>query len=208
MISMRMRFLAGRFHATPWGHHVNEGVVEYPPSLWRFLRSLIATARRACLDEVTEEQLRRVVTALCTPPEFYLPQATVAHTRHYDQANKSVKFFDTFVSLLPQDKVIWLWQNAELAEEDRCVLAKLLESLGTFGRAESWCEVELLSAEEVQETLSQFIINSAPLNANEELSSKETIRLLMPQPSATTDKLMKALETETSTMRKNKQVGS
>ena len=32
MTAVALRFLAGRFHATPWGHHVNEGVPEWPPS--------------------------------------------------------------------------------------------------------------------------------------------------------------------------------
>ena len=47
MIAIRLRFLTGRFHATPWGHHVNEGVVEWPPSPWRLLRALVATFYRA-----------------------------------------------------------------------------------------------------------------------------------------------------------------
>jgi CRISPR-associated protein Csb2 len=142
MIAIRMRFLAGRLHATPWGHHVNEGVVEYPPSLFRLLRSLVATARRACLGEVKEEQLRRIVAALCAPPEFHLPQAAAAHTRHYDQANSGVKFFDTFVVLRPQDELVWVWHEASLDETDSVALSKLLTALGTFGRSESWCEAD------------------------------------------------------------------
>ncbi len=34
-ISIAIQFSAGRFHATPWGHHVNEGLPEWPPSPWR-----------------------------------------------------------------------------------------------------------------------------------------------------------------------------
>ena len=49
MIAIKLRFLAGRFHATPWGRHVNEGVVEWPPSPWRLLRALAATFYRARL---------------------------------------------------------------------------------------------------------------------------------------------------------------
>ena len=54
MIAISLRFLTGRFHATPWGHHVNEGVVEWPPSPWRLLRALVATFYRARPDGVTE----------------------------------------------------------------------------------------------------------------------------------------------------------
>jgi CRISPR-associated protein Csb2 len=39
--TLRLRFPGGRYHATPWGHHVNEGQVEWPPSPWRLLRALM-----------------------------------------------------------------------------------------------------------------------------------------------------------------------
>jgi CRISPR-associated protein Csb2 len=202
MLAIKMRFLAGRFHATPWGHHVNEGVVEYPPSLYRLLRSLVATARRACLGQVSEEQLQRIVMALATPPEFHLPNAAVAHTRHYDQANGGVKFFDTFVSLQPDDDLYWLWRDAELEAEDRAALSQLLTVLGTFGRAESWCEAELPEAVDA----STITINSQPLTSPQGLSQQETLRLLLPQASLDATELMKVLETETSVMRKGKQL--
>jgi CRISPR-associated protein Csb2 len=207
MIAIRMSFLVGRLHATPWGHHVNEGVVEYPPSLFRLLRSLVATARRACLGEVTEEQLRRIVAALCSPPEFHLPQAAAAHTRHYDQANSGVKFFDTFVVLSPQDELLWLWPEANLDEADRAALSKLLTALGTFGRAESWCEAELLNEAEASEfSANAWKINSRPFDQADRLTGQETIRLLMPQEELNPNELMKVLETETSAMRKDKQL--
>jgi CRISPR-associated protein Csb2 len=207
MIAIRMRFLAGRLHATPWGHHVNEGVVEYPPSLFRLLRSLVATARRACLGEVAEEQLRRIVTALCSPPEFHLPQAAAAHTRHYDQANSGVKFFDTFVVLRPRDELLWLWPEASLDKDDSVALSKLLTALGTFGRAESWCEAELLGELEAKEfSANAKKINSRPFDQANNLTGHETFRLLMPQEALNPDELIKVLETETSAMRKNKQL--
>lgn len=207
MIAIRMRFLAGRLHATPWGHHVNEGVVEYPPSLFRLLRSLVATTRRACLGDVTEEQLRRIVTALCSPPEFHLPQAAAAHTRHYDQANSGVKFFDTFIVLRPQDELVWVWYKSSLDEVDRFALSKLLTALGAFGRAESWCEAELLGETESEEfSANAGRINSRPLDQSTNIIGQETTRLLMPQERLSPDELMKTLETETSVMRKNKQL--
>lgn len=42
MPTLKLRFPGGRYHATPWGHHVNEGLIEWPPSPWRLLRALIA----------------------------------------------------------------------------------------------------------------------------------------------------------------------
>lgn len=197
MIAIKMRFLAGRFHATPWGHHVNEGVVEYPPSLWRFLRSLVAAFHRTAPENVDESSLRRILDALSAAPEFHLPPASVAHTRHYDQANSSVKFFDTFVSLNPKDEIVWLWRDAELDETDRENLRKLLRNLGTFGRSESWCEAEL-TEDFARET------NSKPVSGGEFKRGKETIRLLSPDKNA--EDLLKTLTVETSKMRKEKQL--
>src|SRR5687768_13215920 len=101
MIVITLRFLAGRFHVTPWGHHVNEGVIEWPPSPWRLLRALVATFYRVQPEGVVEEQLRRLLAVLAEPPSFHLPPAATAHTRHYDVANPGVKFFVTFVALDP-----------------------------------------------------------------------------------------------------------
>jgi CRISPR-associated protein Csb2 len=218
MIAIRMRFLAGRFHSTPWGHHVNEGVVEYPPSVWRLLRSLVATFYRAFPDRAHQDevpnpsvtQLKRLLAALSSPPEFYLPNAAVAHTRHYDQANGGVKFFDTFVSVNPKDEMLWIWRDADLQEEDRAALAELLGALGTFGRAESWCEAELLSAEDIDALLAKMNdergINSRPLATNTNLEGLETMRLLLPDANADADKLFETLLTETAKMRKGKQL--
>ena len=50
MIALSVRFIAGRYHATPWGHHVNEGLIEWPPSPWRILRALLASCKRACRE--------------------------------------------------------------------------------------------------------------------------------------------------------------
>lgn len=198
MISIHLRFLAGRFHATPWGHHVNEGVVEWPPSPWRLLRALVAAFHRARPADVTQEQLRRIASALSSPPSFYLPPATVAHTRHYDVANQSVKFFDTFVVIDPAEAVICTWPDADLSDEDREALAALLNALGTFGRAESWCEAALMTEGEVPEC------NSKLFEQGQSLSGLEPVRVMMPD--ARGDELMSALLIETSVMRKQKQL--
>ena len=196
MISISLRFLTGRFHATPWGRHVNEGVVEWPPSPWRLLRALIAVARRARPAGVTEEHLQRLVRALSTSPQFYLPPATSAHTRHYDQANDGVKFFDTFVAVAPGQRIVCQWPDAELSEDDRKALAALLAALNTFGRAESWCEAELVNGE------SSVPMNCQPLSMGDSLSGCEPVRVLLPDE--TTDDLLKVLTIETGEMRGGK----
>jgi CRISPR-associated protein Csb2 len=40
VLCLLFEFTAGRYHATPWGHHVNEGLVEWPPSPWRTRQSM------------------------------------------------------------------------------------------------------------------------------------------------------------------------
>ena len=216
MLAIRMRFLVGRFHATPWGHHVNEGVVEYPPSLWRLLRSLVATFYRAFPTQAHENggdnkaiaQLKSILAKLSAPPEYRLPNAAVAHTRHYDQANDGVKFFDTFVSVNPKDELLWLWRDVVLDEKEREALAGLLTALGTFGRAEAWCEAELLSEEEArslaEESSAAFKLNSQPMRANDNLVGLEMMRLLLPNANANADELFETLKIETATMRQQK----
>lgn len=202
MITVKMRFLVGRFHATPWGHHVNEGAIEYPPSVWRFLRSLVATFHRTSPENVDEASLKRILDALSEAPEFHLPNVSVAHTRHYDQANGGVKFFDTFVSLNPKDEIVWLWRDADLNGEDRANLAKLLRNLGTFGRSESWCEAALI---ENENEIAGLKFNGLPVSSDESLRHKETIRLLAPNEKG--EKLLESLLIDTSTMRgKQKQL--
>lgn len=206
MLAIRMKFLAGRFHATPWGHHVNEGAVEYPPSVWRLLRALTATfyrvhPERAHENDATVIQLKSILGKLSAPPEYVLPQAAVAHTRHYDQANGGVKFFDTFVSVAPDDGLLWLWREVELSISERQALAELLAALGTFGRAESWCEAELVNLAEMPSN-----INSQPFADEINLAGKETMRLLSPASTANIEEMFRTLLTETGEMRRRKQL--
>ena len=198
MIAVKLRFLAGRFHATPWGHHVNEGVVEWPPSPWRLLRSLTATFYRARPSGVTQDHLRRIVAALASPPSFHLPPALTSHTRHYDQANGGIKFFDTFVALDPQDEVWCLWPEVMLGNEDRKALAALLRDLGTFGRAESWCEAELSGGDDMPQP------NSVPFQEGQSLSKIEPVRVLLPEGEG--EAVLDSLLIETATMRKGRQL--
>ncbi len=149
MLAIGLRFPAGRFHATPWGHHVNEGLPEWPPSPWRLLRALVAVWKRKLDDRVSEQQMRTLLEELAAPPRFKLPPASIAHTRHYMPWFKKgpadrTKVFDTFVALAKDEPLEVLWPNVELTQEHRELLGLLLENLTTFGRAESWCHAELL----------------------------------------------------------------
>ncbi len=145
MVAITLRFLSGRFHATPWGSHVNEGALEWPPSPWRLFRALIATRHRKRPD-IPDHILRDLLSALTDPPVFSLPPATVAHTRHYMaryRPGKSDMVLDTFVRLSPHEPVVMAWPDAMLTPKQVEALSGLLSVLGYFGRAESWVEAEV-----------------------------------------------------------------
>jgi CRISPR-associated protein Csb2 len=152
-VTLILTFPAGRYHATPWGRHVNEGVPEWPPSPWRLLRALIATWKRKCAD-LSEVQVRRLLEPLLAPPHFRLPPARAAHTRHYMPFNeKSVRdvkgggttlVFDTFVAVSRNEPLLVRWPDADLGAEDRAALARIVGQLCTFGRAEGWVIGDLL----------------------------------------------------------------
>jgi CRISPR-associated protein Csb2 len=145
---IKLTFPGGRYHATPWGRHVNEGVPEWPPSPWRLLRALVAVWKRTC-PSLPEEQVRRILEPLAQQPRFQLPPYRVAHTRHYMPWEKKgpsdrTLVFDTFVSLDRRAPVFVGWPDAKLLGDDRSALAKLLANLTWLGRAEGWVHAELV----------------------------------------------------------------
>ncbi len=145
MICIQLRFPTGKLHATPWGRQVNEGAVEWPPSPWRLLRALLAVWHHKFPD-TSREDIERIVHALATPPSFHLPSASQGHTRHYMPiANHNTsKIFDTFI-VIPRSKAVTVcWPDVEFDAPDQELLSRLLDSMGYFGRAESWVEASLL----------------------------------------------------------------
>ncbi|MEX2579291.1 MAG: type I-U CRISPR-associated protein Csb2 [Verrucomicrobiales bacterium] len=175
MTAIELTFPAGRFHATPWGRHVNEGAVEWPPSPWRLLRALVATWKRKA-PHLDEAIVRNLLTALSAPPEFALPPATFGHTRHYMPPFKGKRtlVFDSFVALGKEDPLLILWPEVELPEEQSAALAELLPLLGTLGRAESWCQGRLLTDAQLPEA--DTAINCRPLNGHP--PTGEVVRVL------------------------------
>lgn len=158
MLAIAIYFPAGRYHATPWGRHVNEADVEWPPSPWRLLRALIATWHRKLDPEIHPEAvLERLVNTLSRmPPVYSLPEAVHAHTRHYmpvreGRVDKPVLIFDAFLRLNPREPLIVAWPEVELDAEETELLDRLLADIGFLGRAESWVECRRLEDWNVQE---------------------------------------------------------
>lgn len=157
MPTLVLHFPGGRYHATPWGSHVNEGLVEWPPSPWRMLRALIATAftKARVPDPVpAEHPLRRLVTALASAlPTYRLPRGVSTHSRHYmpmgtleKRREKTTLVLDAFAAL-GAGPVAVTW-SARLEADCHALLAQLAEALGYLGHAESWAEARLLTDHE------------------------------------------------------------
>jgi len=172
-------FPAGRYHATPWGHHVNEGLVEWPPSPWRIVRALLATGyTKLGWKEVPSEMRTLVETLSATLPTYRLPQATLGHTRHYVPikgwkrgVQKTSLVIDAFVR--PHGAVGVLWPG-ETSSDQRELVARLLDRLGYLGRAESRVRARLVAAEVLPAVWHVSTDRGSP--------DDEPIRLLAPIP--------------------------
>jgi CRISPR-associated protein Csb2 len=182
MIAISLKFLAGRYHATPWGRHVNEGAVEWPPAPWRILRALVAAWKRT-LPNLPQHEVEPILRQLATRPEFLLPTASTGHTRHFMPWFKKgpddrALVFDTFVAVPRDAQVIVRWPHASLDDAQRTTLAHILGNLNTFGRSESWCEASLVAT-----PLESYGLICRPLD--EQLAADhEIVRLLCADPAS------------------------
>jgi CRISPR-associated protein Csb2 len=147
MLAIAFTFLAGRYHATPWGRHVNEADVAWPPDLWRISRALIAVWHRKLDTRFPRTQLHDLLAKLAEaePPSYRLPEIAIhAHTRHYmpGRGDKKTLVFDAFVRIAANDSVVIGWPSLDVDEAQNELLDALLENLGFLGRAESWVEAK------------------------------------------------------------------
>jgi CRISPR-associated protein Csb2 len=174
--AIALKFPAGRYHATTWGRHVNEGAVEWPPSPWRILRTIVAAWKVRM--EANDELLASIIKNLAGPPEFYLPPATIGHTRHYMPLYKGERtlVFDTFAAVDRDDELHIVWRDAELTSNEKNALGTALGRLTYLGRAESWCDARLVEG------------HSTPINCYPEgrriAGDAEVIRVLTAIPDA------------------------
>lgn len=140
-------FVSGRYHATPWGRHVNEGAIEWPPSPWRLLRALIATGfNRLSWTDGIPALARGLLERLAEqPPRYHLPPANASHTRHYMPLfdGKTTKVLDTFAVVAAPLFVEW---PVALETQQRDLLGALLDAMPYLGRAESWVHARLVDA--------------------------------------------------------------
>lgn len=153
MPTMKLRFPGGRYHATPWGHHVNEGLIEWPPSPWRLLRALIACGFSSQGWSEVPESARQLIDKLAgVLPSYQLPEASAAHSRHYmpyieGKNQKTTLVFDTWANVGSGE--LFIHWPCDLAEEETDLLGQLSAALGYLGRSESWVEAELVADREM-----------------------------------------------------------
>lgn len=151
MPTMVLRFPGGRYHATPGGHHVNEGLVEWPPSPWRLVRALIACGYTTQHWTEVPAEGRRLVEALSDSlPEYRLPKAALGHSRHYmpttrldDLREETTLVLDTFADV--GDGELWIRWPTKVDSEAQQLFDVLVAHLGYMGRSESWVLGESIS---------------------------------------------------------------
>jgi CRISPR-associated protein Csb2 len=173
MPTVKLRFPGGRYHATPWGHHVNEGLIEWPPCPWRLLRALIATGySKLDWGEVPLVARRLIDKLAAVLPLYHLPAASAAHSRHFmpigDFKKPEAKYRTVFQFAATTSQradlynhftedttlVFDTWANVgsgemlihwpcQLDAEESELLRQLVAMLSYLGRSESWVEAQL-----------------------------------------------------------------
>ncbi|MEI8210975.1 MAG: type I-U CRISPR-associated protein Csb2 [Planctomycetota bacterium] len=156
MPTLKISFPAGRYHATPSGHHVNEGQIEWPPSPWRMLRALVAsgynTQQWMEMPKVARSLFEKLSTCL---PSYRLPCASASHSRHYMPVGsfekgreKTTLVYDAWANV-PNEDLIVHWK-CDLVEEESTLLRQLANCLSYLGRSESWVDAELIDDSEIR----------------------------------------------------------
>lgn len=198
MLALAFTFPAGRYHATPWDRHVNEGAVAWPPEPWRILRALIATWHHKLKHQGThsETTLSALIETLSAElPEYSLPAAAHSHTRHYMPqfaVGKTSLIFDAFTAVGRDKPLTVVWRGIDLPADQHALLRDLLSVMGYLGRAESWVDAKII--EDVPEA------NCAPGEAAVDLQTGEfkgdLISLYAPLPVADYQALRKRFLTD------------
>lgn len=203
MLALSFTFPAGRYHATPWDRHVNEGAVAWPPEPWRILRSLIATWHHKVkhTDKYSETTLTGLIESLAQElPEYRLPAASHSHTRHYmPQFIGTPKLvLDAFTAVRRDDPLTVVWRNLELPGDQRALLDELLAVLGYLGRAESWVEAARL----VDAPQTNCRPDTQSLDTETGELKGELVTLYAPLPSSEYQALRQSFLTDTKAARK------
>lgn len=192
MIGIAITFSLGRFHATPWGRHVNEAVPEWPPSPWRILRALVATWKRKLDHRIFSDPkvFERLLRKLAEPPLFVLPPAAIGHTRSFmpwfkKGPNDRTLVFDSFICVDKTHAVACLWPEDVLKMEERECLELLSSHLSFLGRADSWVEARMFTDDEAESAYAQ--VNCQPMEGTSKDAMFDAVRVLCADPDSAFD---------------------
>lgn len=193
-----LTFPWGRYHANPWGRHVNEGAVELPPSPWRLLRAVYSVWQTRA-PELPAAAVLSLLARLAEPPTFFVPRHEVAHTRHYypdtvhTRAVASVdRTLDAFAAFSRRAELAVQWPF-DLPPAEAGVFERIAESIPYLGRADSlcygrlepgwqpfahdtWCPVDAASALDVNADSTAVLAPTLPLDPNTLLARPVDIR--------------------------------
>ena len=184
MLAIAFTFPAGRYHATPWGRHVNEADVAWPPDLWRITRALIAVWHRKLDSQGFPRERVSALLALLAgaqAPSYRLPEVAIhSHTRHYMPINgrKPALVFDAFARVANDIPLVIAWSDVTLDGPQIELLDTLLENLGYLGRAESWVDARRTD----EHGLFNCIPASEGVDQDTGEITGEIVRLLAPLP--------------------------
>jgi CRISPR-associated protein Csb2 len=124
--------------------------VEWPPSPWRILRALVSSGFTTQHWKVIPEDGVSLIEKLAgSLPSYFLPAASVAHSRHFmpigvlDKGReKTTLVFDTWLDV--GDAALEIHWDCELTQAEIGQLRALAECLGYLGRSESWVEAKVV----------------------------------------------------------------
>lgn len=152
---LRLRFPLGRYHATGWDRHVNEGVPEWPPSPWRIARALFSVWKERC-PELDQDAVVAALTLIGQARTYHLPPSVAATTRHYYPGPSSTgprsntsKILDPFVALHHDAALDVILPASSQKADGLGALEHLAGHLTYLGRADSVCDAELLDTTEL-----------------------------------------------------------
>lgn len=171
---LELTLLTGRFHATPWGRHVNEAIAEWPPSPFRLLRAALDAWYRKH-PEIPSDVVTGLLAALAAPASFKLPRARSSHTRSYlsqnseDPSDKKL-VFDGFAVVDVGSKLLIGWPGVRVSEAELDAARKLFGSINYLGRSESWVELRVVEDHAVE-------WNCVPVAAGGVPTGKEVVSL-------------------------------
>lgn len=181
MLTIKIKFINGQYHANPWGRNVNEGVAEFPPSPYRIVRTIIDAWFRK-RSEWELDELESIIKALASEsPKFHISEYKEAFYKTYmsentkDPADKQI-IYDSFISINPDEPVLIMWNNVNLNSKELSDLNEILSTVNYLGRSNSWVEISLESNVEGM-TWNVFPVDN---NVIEESSHLEIIKIATP----------------------------